>query len=112
MVLGSFEQSGDESDDVVNQRSHESTESALVLALPANSEPVNFLHHELPLEALNAIGIDHQGDQALALPQDLNQLNNIEDFEMNNIQNVGFVLLLDSIDPVFEAFSVKKDSQP
>jgi hypothetical protein len=54
---------------VVNQMSHENAKSALVLALPANSEPVNFLHHELPLEALNAIGNDHQ---ALPLPQDLN----------------------------------------
>jgi hypothetical protein len=28
---------------VVNQMSHENAKSALVLALPANSEPVNFI---------------------------------------------------------------------
>jgi hypothetical protein len=111
MILGSYEQSGDESDGVVDQMPHESADSSLVLALPTNFEHVNFLHHELPLEDLNVIGNDQQGDQALPLFLDQNQLNNNDDLGDHNIQNVGLVLLPNLIDPVFEAFSVNNDSQ-
>jgi hypothetical protein len=82
MVLGSYKQSRDESDGVVNQGPSKNIDVPLVLALPANThnnEPINFLHHEIPPEALNAVIDENQAEQGLIPLQGQIQLNNNED---------------------------------